>query len=54
MVGRRGETPLVPPYRFRSSNKAMALTAFGGIRDARLHLRASDTRTFVSILQTRH
>ncbi len=25
MVGRRGETPLVPPYSFRSPNKAMAL-----------------------------
>ena len=25
MVGQRGETPLVPPYRFRSPNLAMAL-----------------------------
>ena len=25
MVGRRGEAPLVPPYRFRRPNKAMAL-----------------------------
>ena len=25
MVGRRGEAPLVPPYSFRSPNKAMAL-----------------------------
>ncbi len=25
MVGRRGEAPLVPPYTFRSPNKAMAL-----------------------------
>ena len=25
MVGRRGETPLVPPYSFRRPNKAMAL-----------------------------
>ena len=26
MVGRRGEAPLVPPYRLHSPNKAMALT----------------------------
>ena len=25
MVGRRGEAPLVPPYKFRRPNKAMAL-----------------------------
>ena len=25
MVGRRGEAPLVPPYKFRRSKKAMAL-----------------------------
>ncbi len=25
MVGRRGEAPLVPPYSFRSPNKALAL-----------------------------
>ena len=25
MVGRRGEAPLVPPYRFRGHTKAMAL-----------------------------
>ena len=25
MVGRRGEAPLVPPYRLRSPNMAMAL-----------------------------
>ncbi len=25
MVGRRGEAPLVPPYRFRSPNKALVL-----------------------------
>ncbi len=25
MVARRGEAPLVPPYRFRSPNKALAL-----------------------------
>ena len=25
MVGQRGEAPLVPPYRFRRPNKAMAL-----------------------------
>ncbi len=24
MVGRRGEAPLVPPYKFRSPNKAIA------------------------------
>ena len=27
MVGRRGEAPLVPPYKFRRPNKAMALEA---------------------------
>ncbi len=27
MVGRRGETPLVPPYRLRSPNKALALSS---------------------------
>ncbi len=26
MVGRRGEAPLVPPYRLRDSNKTMALS----------------------------
>ena len=25
MVGRRGEAPLVPPYKFRRPNKAIAL-----------------------------
>ena len=25
MVGRRGETPLVPPYKFHRPNKALAL-----------------------------
>ncbi len=25
MVGRRGEAPLVPPYKFRRPNKTMAL-----------------------------
>ncbi len=30
MVGRRGEAPLVPPYNFRSPNKAMALSARQG------------------------
>ena len=25
MVGRRGEAPLVPPYKLRRPNKAMAL-----------------------------
>jgi len=29
MVGRRGEAPLVPPYKFRSPNKAMALDGRG-------------------------
>ena len=33
MVGRRGEAPLVPPYRFRRPNKAMALR--GTQRDSR-------------------
>ncbi len=36
LVGRRGEAPLVPPYRFRNLNKAMALMFFGGnLSDAR-------------------
>ena len=26
MVGRRGEAPLVPPYRLRSPNEAIALS----------------------------
>ena len=26
MVGRRGEAPLVPPYKFPRPNKAMALS----------------------------
>ena len=29
MVGRRGEAPLVPPYRLRSPNKAMPLAEQG-------------------------
>ena len=34
MVGRRGETPLVPPYRLRRPNKTMALTIVPGERDS--------------------
>jgi|GEM_PF-6697650 len=34
MVSRRGETPLVPPYRLRRPNKAMTLLRAGASLDS--------------------
>ncbi len=35
LVGRRSETPLVPPYMFRRPNKAMALKKWYGRSEVR-------------------